>query len=241
MSRSESARSAEAAGHPEVFHDSVADVGSASMTPDARSLDRLGRTDSGRGAHAHGYGAINDGAADRPADLTAPSPRPPLSVRTNSSGDLRGGAADVDANGATPTPGQREPSAPLCEVLHIRTPARAEAVPYLVYFAEVAEATTMVVVSERTRKTDVEAQAMADIQRSLQESLREFVDFLIVKARTNTSILPFLSFFPGLVHFIYVDRSRDMASACARRWHTCATMPSLLTAAVRRARSLRRR
>jgi hypothetical protein len=44
------------------------------------------------------------------------------------------------------------------------------------------------------------------MQKSIGESLESFIDFLIMKEMTHVTILPFLTHFPGLVHFIYVDR-----------------------------------
>jgi len=44
------------------------------------------------------------------------------------------------------------------------------------------------------------------MQKSIGESLESFIDFLIMKEMTHVTILPFLTHFPGLTHFIYVDR-----------------------------------
>jgi len=47
---------------------------------------------------------------------------------------------------------------------------------------------------------------MQEMKQSIGRSLDSFLDFLIIKEKTHVTILPFLSHFPGLVHFIYVDR-----------------------------------
>ena len=49
-------------------------------------------------------------------------------------------------------------------------------------------------------------QVIQEMQRSIGKSLDSFIDFLIIKEKTHVTILPFLTHFPGLVHFIYVDR-----------------------------------
>jgi len=47
---------------------------------------------------------------------------------------------------------------------------------------------------------------MTLMQQSIKRSLSNFIDFLIMKEMTHMTVLSFLSHFPGLVHFIYVDR-----------------------------------
>ena len=40
----------------------------------------------------------------------------------------------------------------------------------------------------------------------VESSLRSIIDFLIIKEQTHMTMLSFVSHFPGLAHFIYVDR-----------------------------------
>lgn len=52
-----------------------------------------------------------------------------------------------------------------------------------------------------------------DVCNIVDENLSSFKDFITVKAHTNFSIASYLEEFPGLVHFIHVDRSNNRVTA----------------------------
>jgi len=54
---------------------------------------------------------------------------------------------------------------------------------------------------------------ISQIKEMLQTRLADFEDYLLVKGQRNVTMTAYLEDFPGLVHFIYVDRSSDQVTA----------------------------
>ncbi|XP_078359070.1 BLOC-3 complex member HPS1-like [Oculina patagonica] len=54
---------------------------------------------------------------------------------------------------------------------------------------------------------------ISQIKEMLQTRLADYEDYLLVKGQRNVTMTAYLEDFPGLVHFIYVDRSSDQVTA----------------------------
>ena len=54
---------------------------------------------------------------------------------------------------------------------------------------------------------------VSEISTLVEERLLEFSEFLSVKAQRNLSVASYLEEFPGLVHFIFVDRAVGTVTA----------------------------
>eukprot|EP00039_Didymoeca_costata_P019789 m.338937 g.338937 ORF g.338937 m.338937 type:complete len:884 (-) comp18606_c0_seq1:103-2754(-) len=54
---------------------------------------------------------------------------------------------------------------------------------------------------------------MKSIQEHVARVLKDYIDFLHVKIHRNVTMTTYLKMFPGLVHFIYVDRHQDVMIA----------------------------
>lgn len=61
--------------------------------------------------------------------------------------------------------------------------------------------------------TPEEEQNMQDMQTYVSTILKDYIDFLHVKTHRNVTMTTYLDRFPGLTHFIYVDRSQNTVVA----------------------------
>ncbi|XP_033125489.1 Hermansky-Pudlak syndrome 1 protein homolog [Anneissia japonica] len=62
---------------------------------------------------------------------------------------------------------------------------------------------------------DKHEEALDIIQKNIAESLNLYKQYFTVKAQRNITMTTYLERFPGLVHFIYIDRSADLITAPA--------------------------
>ncbi|KAL6068015.1 hybrid polyketide synthetase [Balamuthia mandrillaris] len=82
-----------------------------------------------------------------------------------------------------------------------------------VYCAELARSITLVIVmANGTRNnvakgTEEEMRSLNNIKKQLSSMIRNYATYLITKEHTHLPVLSFLHQFPGLVHFLFVDRT----------------------------------
>ncbi|XP_031563022.1 Hermansky-Pudlak syndrome 1 protein homolog [Actinia tenebrosa] len=55
--------------------------------------------------------------------------------------------------------------------------------------------------------------AVRDIQENIKDKLNDYEDYLLVKGERNVTMTAYLEDYPGLVHFIYIDRSGNQLTA----------------------------
>eukprot|EP00003_Mantamonas_plastica_P000318 TRINITY_DN1029_c0_g2_i13.p1 TRINITY_DN1029_c0_g2~~TRINITY_DN1029_c0_g2_i13.p1 ORF type:complete len:870 (-),score=304.56 TRINITY_DN1029_c0_g2_i13:23-2632(-) len=97
-------------------------------------------------------------------------------------------------------------------------------VPCLVYAAEVADNVILMLLDRKPEaktedKDDEKRQElykrrmMNRVRNDVRESISNFVEFLITKERTHVTMLSYLHYYPGLCHFIFVDRRSNQVVA----------------------------
>eukprot|EP00052_Salpingoeca_macrocollata_P026906 m.252529 g.252529 ORF g.252529 m.252529 type:complete len:328 (+) comp22664_c0_seq6:2168-3151(+) len=61
--------------------------------------------------------------------------------------------------------------------------------------------------------SELEASFVREVSSAVADTLKDYYDFLQMKRTRNVTITSYLEKFPGLVHFMYIDRSTDMLTA----------------------------
>jgi len=87
--------------------------------------------------------------------------------------------------------------------VYLRTPQH---VPVWMYAAELEESVTLLILNKNVSGNEEEKEDLVRIQSWLSHVLKNYMDYFIIREKTNFSILSYLHQLPGLVHFIYVDR-----------------------------------
>jgi hypothetical protein len=95
------------------------------------------------------------------------------------------------------------------KLLHLRTPKYT---PRWVYYAELERMTTLVIItsnhpSSGAKGQPAERDRLDEIRDQLRGMIRNYATYLITKEHTHLPVLSFLHQFPGLIHFIFVDRT----------------------------------
>ncbi|KAJ5079734.1 hermansky-pudlak syndrome protein [Anaeramoeba ignava] len=97
------------------------------------------------------------------------------------------------------------------ELLHFRVPQHT---PLYVYSAQIVETTTLVLINEYSKLNKnqqlKEKEKMRKIANKFRHLIRNRIDCLIIPTITMTS---FIRKYPGIVHFIFVDRKRNKVIA----------------------------
>jgi len=93
--------------------------------------------------------------------------------------------------------------------LYLRTP---KYMPRWVYYAELERMTTLVIITSNHPTTGAKGQPaererLNEIRNRLRAMIRNYATYLITKEHTHLPVVSFLHQFPGLVHFIFVDRT----------------------------------
>eukprot|EP01113_Clastostelium_recurvatum_P003563 TRINITY_DN11557_c0_g1_i3.p1 TRINITY_DN11557_c0_g1~~TRINITY_DN11557_c0_g1_i3.p1 ORF type:complete len:813 (+),score=167.06 TRINITY_DN11557_c0_g1_i3:109-2439(+) len=168
------------------------------------------------------------------SSATPAGSEPSSSATTPRGPSTPGAAAGLGAAGITPGPagmgmgmgmgmgafspfGSSAPSVPhvpppsTFDQLYLRTP------PYLpmwVYCAEVQESTTLVIINKGMTGTAEEKAKLDKIQDSLRDWLnKNYANYLVAKEKAHLPILQYLHMLPGLVHYIFVDRTANRVQA----------------------------
>jgi len=105
---------------------------------------------------------------------------------------------------------QEPPAEPVYASIFLRTPNYT---PYWVYTAEIERDVTLVVVNKNSNGSVEEREHLNVLLNSLRHSMKNYIDYLIIKERTHISALSYVHQLPGLIHFIYVDRTLNKVTA----------------------------
>eukprot|EP00002_Diphylleia_rotans_P027496 TRINITY_DN5513_c0_g1_i1.p1 TRINITY_DN5513_c0_g1~~TRINITY_DN5513_c0_g1_i1.p1 ORF type:complete len:598 (-),score=128.82 TRINITY_DN5513_c0_g1_i1:220-2013(-) len=96
------------------------------------------------------------------------------------------------------------------EPLYLRTPQYARC---WVYASELTESTTLVIINSNTDGNEQEKKRLDTVRKSVLHRLRTYMSFIETRGDTHITMLSFLHMFPGLVHFIFVDRISNTVTA----------------------------
>lgn len=78
--------------------------------------------------------------------------------------------------------------------------------PVWMYGAELDDSVTLVILNKNSSGTEEEKESLLHIQNWLGHSIKNYLDYFVIREKTNFSVLSYLHQLPGLVHFIFVDR-----------------------------------
>lgn len=167
------------------------------------------------GPSALGISGDGDGGDDSPAPPGAHSDVPPNPLTSSTNPRLSlGGLSGASEASSRPDDefrdGRDDVEQTFFEQLHLRPP---QYVPCWVYATQIAPETSLVVISPNAKGSDREKERMHNTRKYVQRSLESYLSFLVTKGQTHVTMLSYLHQFPGLVHFVFVDRTSNQVIA----------------------------
>ncbi|KNC53456.1 hermansky-Pudlak syndrome 1 protein [Thecamonas trahens ATCC 50062] len=222
---------------PTISASSVTTADEAYATPTAESLTTAARLDASIEVESALYRSAYDTMISAAGGERSGGVRPTQAAGTASAGGANGDDDDdddddddevfVDAKGKlTPRdarsrntsfdelpPLDDAPPDSLLETVFLHV--NGSLVPGRLYCALLAPNTSLVLVSERVAASEAEAEQAhaAYVRQLVQRQLETFVDFLVIKAQAHITMLSYLYYFPGMVHFMFVDRTHEQVTA----------------------------
>jgi len=159
-------------------------------------------------ANPHEYAPAKPKGSAPPPAAPAPAVSQTSVPPASSSSSLNTGVS------SSPSLKNAGPPDTLFETLHLKIPRHF---PHFVYCTKLEQSITLIVINKKEPANDDPntREQLRTVKLAVKKSLQNFMGFLLTKETTHLSMLPFMNQYPGLVHFIFVDRVRNRMVAPA--------------------------